>query len=60
MAWKRCREPWLPFWPALWISAAATDSGKTRSGSVTMTRRRKVTNRMPSRPPTNISMDDLM
>ncbi len=59
MAWNRNFEPWLPFWPALWISAAATDSGKTRSGSETMTRRRKVTNMIPRSPPTNIRADDL-
>ena len=49
----------LPCCPALWISDAATDSGKGRSGSSTITRRSRVTKRMPSTPPTSISNDDL-
>ncbi len=48
---SRLREPPWPFWPALWISAAATDSGKGSSALPTSTRRVMVTNRMPRIPP---------
>ena len=47
-----------PCWPALWISEAATDSGKGSSGSSTITRRSRVTNRMPRVPPTAIKATD--
>ena len=43
-----------PRWPALWISAAAVDSGKGRSRSSTITRRSSVTKKMPRKPPTII------
>ena len=40
-----------PRCPALWISDAATDSGKGSPGSSTITRRSIVTNRIPRTPP---------
>ncbi|GBC80888.1 hypothetical protein HRbin09_02138 [bacterium HR09] len=52
MALKSCTAASAPRWPALWISAAATDSGKGSSGSSTMTRRSMVTNMIPKMPPT--------
>jgi hypothetical protein len=55
IAWNRCLAASEPFCPALWISEAATDSGKGSVASSTMTRRRTVTNMMPSRPPRIIS-----
>ncbi len=47
-----------PRWPALWISLAATDSGKGSDGSSTITRRRIVTMKIPRMPPRIISDDD--
>ena len=54
IAWKSCAAAAEPRWPALWISLAATDSGKGSSRSSTITRRRTVTNMMPRMPPTII------
>ena len=48
---SRKREPDWPLCPALWISAAATDSGNGSSGSLTRMRRVTVTNMMPRMPP---------
>ena len=58
MAWNSRAAARLPCCPALWISEAATDSGKGNSGSSTITRRSSVTNRMPSMPPTTIRTVD--
>ncbi len=46
--------PVAPAWPALWISPAATDSGKGSPASSTSVRRRMITNRTPSTPPTSM------
>jgi hypothetical protein len=51
IALKSCCAASAPRCPALWISEAATDSGKGRDVSSTITRRRIVTNRMPRKPP---------
>jgi hypothetical protein len=48
---RRCPAPFAPAWPALWMEAAATDSGKGRSFSPMRTRRVIVTNMMPRIPP---------
>ena len=58
MARNSCSAASEPFWPALWISLAATDSGNCSDESSTMTRRRIVTNMIPSSPPRIISDDD--
>ena len=58
MAWNSGLAAPEPRWPALWISAAAEDSGKGRSGSSTITLRNRVTKKMPSTPPTIISALD--
>ena len=55
---NNCSAASAPFWPALWISLAATDSGNGSVGSSTITRRSTVTNMIPSRPPRIISADD--
>ena len=55
MALKSCIAASAPRWPALWISAAATDSGNGSERSSTITRRSSVTNSTPRMPPTIIS-----
>lgn len=57
MAPNKNLEPPVPLRPVLWISAAATDSGKGKSLSSTITRRRSATNIMPSTPPTTRMRD---
>ena len=52
MALKSWTAASAPRWPALWISAAATDSGNGSERSSTITRRRIVTKRTPRMPPT--------
>ncbi len=54
MAPNRNLAPLVPVLPALWISAAARDSGNGRSGSSTITRRSTVTNMIPMTPPTSM------
>ena len=58
MARNSCSAASDPFWPALWISDAATDSGNGSVWSSTITRLRIVTNMMPSVPPSIISAAD--
>ena len=58
IAWNSVLAASEPCWPALWISAAAFDSGNGNSGSSTITRLSSVTNRMPNTPPTSISALD--
>src|ERR1041385_5318130 len=55
---NKYRAASAPRRPALWISAAATDSGKGSAGSSTITRRTSDTNRTPSTPPTIINAVD--
>ncbi len=54
-----CMAASAPRCPALWISAAATDSGKGKERSSTMTRRRSVTKKTPRMPPMIIRAEEM-